>query len=72
MIWLGNITNQMGMNLSKLQEIVKDREAWNAAVRGGDKELDTTYQLNKNSAKSSMWNFWESGSIVEFEEFFVQ
>ena len=32
MIWLGNITNQMGMNLSKLQEIVKDREAWNAAV----------------------------------------
>ena len=72
MIWLGNITNQMGMNLSKLQEIVKDREAWNAAVRGGDKELDTTYQLNKNSAKSSMGNFWESGSIVEFEEFFVQ
>ena len=34
MIWLGNITNQMGMNLSKLQEIVKDREAWNAAVLG--------------------------------------
>ena len=57
MIWLGNITNQMGMNLSKLQERVKDREAWNAAVRGGDKELDTTYQLNKNSAKSSMGNF---------------
>ena len=34
MIWLGSITNQMGMNLSKLREIVKDREAWNAAVHG--------------------------------------
>ena len=30
------------MNLSKLQEIVKDREAWYAAVLGGHKELDTT------------------------------
>ena len=28
MRWLDNIINSMGMNLSKLQEIVKDREAW--------------------------------------------
>ena len=31
---VGNITDSMDMNLSKLQEIVKDREAWHAAVLG--------------------------------------
>ena len=30
----------MGMSLSKLKEIVKDREAWGAAVHGGHKESD--------------------------------
>ena len=32
MRWLDNITNLMGMNLSKLQEIVEDREAFHATV----------------------------------------
>ena len=50
MRWLYDLTDSMDMNLSKLQEIVKDREAWCAAVPGIKKSWTWL------TAKQQQWN----------------
>ena len=43
---MNGITDLIDTSLSKLQELMVDREAWRAVIQGGHKESDMTEQLN--------------------------
>ena len=52
MRWLDGITDAMDMSLGRLQEMVRDKEAWRAARAWGHKELDMTGRLSNNIISS--------------------
>ena len=59
MSWLDGIIDSMDMNLSKFQEIVKDREAWHAAVHGVTESQTRLKRLDNNNTEGLPW--WLSG-----------
>ena len=66
MRWLDSIPNSMYMNLNKLWEIVEDRKTWSAAAHGGQKEWDTTEQMNWLCLIMSIGCSWLTVSFKHF------
>ena len=55
MRWLDSITDSVDMNLSKLQEMVKDRDVWSAAVHGVTQSYTTEWLDNNKVLRVSSW-----------------
>ena len=66
MRWLDGITDSMDMSLSKLRELVVDREAWCTAVHGVA-ESDMTERLNHNSKNNDRLPWWLSGTESAYQ-----